>query len=172
MMARAHPQYALRPFLPQDLAVLAEIFRASIEGLTGEDYNPSQQEAWATAAEDEQAFTARLSKQLTLIATLESSPVGFASLQDNKVIDMLYVHPAVAGQGIGTMLYDALEKLAAARGAAELTVDASDSARDFFLKRGFEAYRRNTITVGNEWIANTTMKKKLAAKGPAAGAAQ
>src|SRR5471030_839327 len=145
-MARAHPTYALRPFLPADVAVLAKIFRASIEGLTEEDYNPSQQEAWAAVADNEQAFTARLGKQLTLI------------------IDMLYVHPAVAGQGIGTMLYDALEKLAAARGASELTVDASDSAREFFLRRGFELYRRNTISVGNEWIANTTMKKTLPAK--------
>ena len=163
-MARAHPTYALRPFLPADVAVLAKIFRASIEGLTEEDYNPSQQEAWAAVADNEQAFTARLGKQLTLISTLEGSPVGFASLQDNKIIDMLYVHPAVAGQGIGTMLYDALEKLAAARGASELTVDASDSAREFFLRRGFELYRRNTISVGNEWIANTTMKKTLPAK--------
>jgi putative acetyltransferase len=163
-MARAHPTYALRPFLPADVAVLAEIFRASIEGLTEEDYNPSQQEAWAAVADNEQAFTARLGKQLTLISTLEGSPVGFASLQDNKIIDMLYVHPAVVGQGIGTMLYDALEKLASARGASELTVDASDSAREFFLRRGFEPYRRNTISVGNEWIANTTMKKTLPAK--------
>jgi putative acetyltransferase len=163
-MARAHPTYALRPFLPADVAVLAEIFRASIEGLTEEDYNPSQQEAWAAVADNEQAFTARLGKQLTLISTLEGSPVGFASLQDNKIIDMLYVHPAVVGQGIGTMLYDALEKLASARGASELTVDASDSAREFFLRRGFQPYRRNTISVGNEWIANTTMKKTLPAK--------
>jgi putative acetyltransferase len=171
MMARAHPQYALRPMLPLDPPMLAEIFRASVEGLTGEDYNPSQQEAWAAVVDDEQAFAKRLGKQLTLIATLEGSPVGFASLQDNKVIDMLYVHSAIAGQGIGTMLYGALEKLAAARGATELTVDASDSAREFFLKRGFEAYQRNTIAVGNEWIANTSMKKKLAAMGPTAGAA-
>ena len=164
MMARANPTFALRPYLPQDAAVLADIFRASIEELTEDDYTPPQQEAWAAVADNEQAFTARLGKQLTLIGTLEGSPVGFASLQDNKIIDMLYVHPAVAGQGIGTMLYDALEKLASARGASELTVDASDSAREFFLRRGFEPYRRNTISVGNEWIANTTMKKTLPAK--------
>ncbi len=171
-MAVAHPQYALRPFLPADAPMLAEIFRASVEGLTGEDYGPAQQEAWAAAADDEATFTARLGKQLTLIATLEGSPVAFASLRDNKTIDMLYVHSAIAGQGIGTMLVDAMEKLAAARGTAELTVDASDSAREFFLKRGYEAYQRNTVTVGNEWLANTTMKKKLAAKGPATGTAQ
>ena len=39
---------------------------------------------------------------------------------------MLYVHPAAGGQGAAAMLCDALEKLAAARGVKELTVDASD----------------------------------------------
>ena len=50
---------------------------------------------------------------------MDGSPVGFASLEGNDEIDMLYVHPAAAGQGVGTMLVDALEKLAAARGAAQ-----------------------------------------------------
>jgi hypothetical protein len=34
-------------------------------------------------------------------------------------IDLLYVHPAVAGRGVGTMLIDAFEKLANARGRQE-----------------------------------------------------
>ncbi len=58
---------------------------------------------------------------------------------------MLYVHPAAAGQGAGAMLCDALEKLAAARGAKELTVEASDTARGFFEKRGYVAQHRNTV---------------------------
>ena len=41
---------------------------------------------------------------------------------------MLFVHPSVAGQGVAAMLFDALEKLAGARGAKNLTVDASDTA--------------------------------------------
>ena len=51
-MARAHPTFALRPYLPQDTPVLADIFRASIEELTEDDYTPPQQEAWASAADD------------------------------------------------------------------------------------------------------------------------
>ena len=39
MMARAHPSFALRPFLAEDTPLLAEIFRASIEELTAEDYS-------------------------------------------------------------------------------------------------------------------------------------
>ena len=72
-------------------------------------------------------------------------PVGFASLEGADHIDFLYVHPAAARQGVGTMLVDALEKLAAARGAAKLTADVSDSAQDFFKRRGYQAQRRNTV---------------------------
>jgi len=164
MMAMAHPKVGLRPFLPADVPVLAEIFRASIEEMTADDYNEAQQEVWAATADDEQAFAARLGKQLTLVGTLEGSPVAFISLAEPERIDMLYVHPAAAGRGIGGMLYDALEKLAAARGATRLTVDASDTASNFFQQRGFIAQRRNTVMCGDEWLANTTMEKKLAGK--------
>jgi len=164
MTARAKPKLALRPILPTDAPLLAEIFRASIEGLTADDYSASQQEAWASMADDEAAFAARLANALTLLGTIDGSPVGFASLAGAERIDMLYVHPAAAGQGVGTMLIDALEKLAASRGAVRLTADVSDSAQDFFKRRGFVAKQRNTIPLGNEWLANTTMEKRLAAK--------
>ena len=163
MMARAHPKLAMRPFLPADTPLLAEIFRASIEELTGDDYSEAQQEAWVAAADDEQAFGARLAKGLTLLGTMDGSPVGFASLVDNERLDMLYVHPAAAGHGVGSMLVDALEKLAAGRGASRLRAEVSDSAQDFFKRRGFVPQQRNTVPLGDEWLANTTMEKPLAA---------
>jgi len=164
MMAVAHPKLALRPFLPADAPLLREIFRDSIEELTNDDYTEAQQEAWASVADDVGEFRNKLSGQLTLVATLEGSPVGFASLEGKDKIDMLYVHPAATGQGVGAMLIDALEKLAGARGTASLIVDASDSARGFFEKRGYIAQQRNSISVGDEWLANTTLQKQLATK--------
>jgi putative acetyltransferase len=161
-MGQTLPKPALRPFLPADVPVLAAIFAASIEELTGDDYSEAQQEAWMAAAEDEE-FGKRLASDLTLIATLEGSPVGFASLRGNDHIRMLFVHPAVAGQGIATMLVDALEKLAGGRGAKSLSVDASDNAQGFFAKRGYTAQQRNSVTMNDEWLANTTMKKTLGA---------
>jgi putative acetyltransferase len=161
-MGQALPKPGLRPYLPADTPMLAAIYVAAIEGLTGEDYSEAQQEAWAAAADDEEAFGARLAGQLTLIATIQSASVGFASLKGADHIDMLYVHPSVAGQGIASMLVEALEKLAAARGAKSLTVDASDTAEPVFRKRGFVATQRNTVTINGEWLANTTMQKTLA----------
>jgi putative acetyltransferase len=92
---------------------------------------------------------------------MEGSPVGFITLDSPTDIGLFYVHPAVAGQGVGAMLYDAVEKLAASRGAPHLSVDASDTALGFFQSRGFAPQQRNTVSVGNEWLGNTTMKKPL-----------
>jgi putative acetyltransferase len=161
-MGQALPKPALRPFLSEDTPVLAAIFAAAIEELTGEDYSEAQQQAWASVADDEEQFGKRLASELTLIATLRNSPVGFASLKGADHIDMLYVHPSAAGQGIASMLCDALEKLAGARGAKSLTVDASDNAQALFAKRGYVARERNTVTLNGEWLANTTMQKNLA----------
>lgn len=165
MMSRS--QLALRPMLPEDAPILAEIFRASINDLTGDDYTEAQQEAWAAAADDDEAFSARLASALTLVATYDGAPVGFASLVANSRLDMMYVHPAAAGQGAATMLCDALEKLATARGAKELSVEASDCARALFERRGFVARTRNTVFVNGEWLANTSMMKSLMPKGAA-----
>jgi len=159
-MAQSFPKAALRPMLPADAAYLAAIYRASVMELTGDDYSEAQQAAWAETS-DAPDFATKLSNQLTLVATINSAPVAFISLKGADHIGMLYVHPGVARQGIATMLYDALEKLAGARGAKQLSVDASDTALEFFQKRGFEGVQRNTILLGDEWLGNTNMKKKL-----------
>src|ERR1700759_3122037 len=160
-MGQSFPKPALRPFLAADAPVLAAIFVAAIEELTGEDYGEAQREAWAGVADDEQQFGRRLAGELTLVATLRNSPVGFASLKGADHIDMLYVHPGAVRQGVGATLCEALEKLAGARGTKSLTVDASDNAQGFFARRGYVAKQRNSVTVNGEWLANTTMQKTL-----------
>jgi putative acetyltransferase len=158
---------ALRPFLPADTSVLAAIFTAAIEELTGDDYSTEQQQAWAAVADDEEAFGNKLAGELTLIATLRGAPVGFASLKGADYIEMLYVHPSAAGQRVASALCDALERLAGGRGAKSLTVDASDNALDFFKKRGYVARQRNSTTLNGEWLANTSMQKSLESGGQA-----
>jgi putative acetyltransferase len=169
-MGQTLPKPAMRPLLAEDIPVLAAIFAAAIEELTGDDYSEAQREAWASAADDEDQLGKRLAGQLTLVATLQNSPVGFASLKGADHIDMLYVHPGAAGQGVGSMLSEALEKLAGGRGAKSLTVEVSDNATEFFSRRGYVAKQRNTVTVNGEWLANTTMQKTLgdgaATEGP------
>ena len=154
---------ALRPYLPSDAARCAAIFRASIEALTGDDYDDDQRRAWAATADDAAAFGARLAKALTLVATVSGEPAGFGSLKGTDVIDMLYVDPEFARRGVGALLIDALTRLASGRGAKQLTSEVSDTARASFEKQGFVAQRRNLVQLDGEWLANTTMIKPLAA---------
>ena len=152
---------ALRPLLPADMAVLAAVFQASVEDLTAEDYDEAQRAAWASAADEERAFGARLAGALTLVATLGGAPVGFISLAGAGEIDMLYVYPETARQGIGTMLLRALQTMASARGATKLTVAASDTSRPFFERHGFAATHRQTVAIAECWLGTTQMEKTL-----------
>ena len=54
-----------------------------------------------------------------------------------------------------------MEKIATARGAEAITVEASETAVLFFEGRGYGPMKRNSIPIGDEWLTNTTMTKAL-----------
>jgi putative acetyltransferase len=154
--------FPLRPFLPADSMALRDLFAQSIDELTIDDYDEDQRLAWLASASDATEFRQRLGEMLTLVVYLDGEYLGFGSLKDNKTIDMLYVHPDFAGEGVGSAIADALEKIARARGAETVSVDASDTAVPFFEGRGYTAVRRNSVPRDDQWLSNTTMVKPLA----------
>ncbi len=159
----ASGDFPLRPYLAADIMALRDLFAASIEELTQDDYSDDQRIAWASRAEDAEAFAKRLSSNLTLVVHIEDEHVGFATLKDNAVLDMLYVHPWHARIGVATALVDAMERIATARGVDAMTVEASDTAVAFFEDRGYVATSRNLVEMDDEWLSNTSMTKQLKA---------
>jgi putative acetyltransferase len=117
------------------------------------------------------AFGAKLADCLTLLALVDREIVGFASLKNLDLIEMLYVDPAYARRGVATALIDALARIALSRGATKLTSEVSDNAKPLFDREGFVAQRRNLNPIADEWLANTTMTKPLTTSQakPAAG---
>jgi putative acetyltransferase len=107
----------MRPMLPEDVPLLAEIFRASIEELTGDDYSEAQQAAGRprTMSRVGGAFAG----ELTLVATHGAQGGGFAALADNARRHAL----RASGGGCGRRQHalHALEKPAPAWRAKELT---------------------------------------------------
>ncbi len=152
-------EWPLRPYLPADTMILRDLFAASVEELMQDDYNEDQRAAWVSIAEDGSEFAERLADQLTLVVEVEGEHMGFASLKDNTVLDMIYVHPHYTGQGIGTALAGAIEKIAKARGAKSISVESSDTAQMFFEERGYEATRRTMLPIEDELLSTTTMVK-------------
>ena len=156
--------HKLRPFLPTDTNPLRDLFAQSIEELTQDTYDEAQRAAWIEAAEDAAVFGKRLASGVTLVVHAGGQYQGFATLKDNTLLDLIYVHPFAAGMGVGATLLDALERIATARGSSTLAVDASDTALPFFEHRGYVATQRNARALGDVWLSNTTMKKQLAPK--------
>jgi putative acetyltransferase len=152
-------EWPLRPFLPADAMILRDLFAGSVEELMQDDYDEDQRAAWVSIAEDEDEFISRLADQVTLVVEVEGEHMGFASLKDNIILDMIYVHPHYTGQGIGTALADAVEKIAKARGAKSISVESSDTAQMFFEERGYEATRRTMLPVDDQLLSTTTMVK-------------
>ena len=169
MNSAGFPKPSLRPYLASDLPLLSEIRLSAIEELTVDDYDETQRQAWASAADDDDALTETLEKSLTLIALIGGGPVGFIALKDGTLIDQLYVHPAVARTGVASNLVDAIEKLVAARGTTAITVDSSDTARPLFEARGYQPVQRNTVEINGVWLGNTRMTKTLMPKPGANG---
>jgi putative acetyltransferase len=159
------PNYPLRPFMQSDTIALGDLFAQSIEELTADEYNDDQRLAWISTAADVEAFAERLEDMVTLVIQVDGQYLGFGSLKKDSAIDMLFVHPYAAGQGVGTAIADALERIAAGRGVKEISVDASDTAREFFEKRGYVAVHRNMVPLEDQWLSNTTMKKTLGSSG-------
>lgn len=162
-MATSTPkvEVLLRPMLPADVPVLAAIFQAAVDELGAEDYDEGQRSAWAALAEDELSFGRKLTAALTLVATIKGAPVAFISLEDREKIAMLYVYPRAVRQGAASLLLNAVERLAASRGAKKLEVDSSDAALPFFEARGFKGQIRQSTSLGDDWLATTRMSKAL-----------
>ncbi|MFV0296858.1 MAG: GNAT family N-acetyltransferase [Hyphomicrobiaceae bacterium] len=161
----SHP---LRPFLPADTVRVQDLLAQSIEGLTQDDYDEDQRLAWMSRAADAAAFARRLTDNVTLLVERDGELLGFASLKDGKEIDLLFVHPYAVGEGVGTTLIDALERIARGRGAKTLTADVSDTAYEFFAGRGYEPVQRNNMPIGDVWLSNTTMSRTFEDSGPGA----
>ena len=161
MTLKPPPGFSLRPLLPSDAAEVSELFRASIEVLAEDDYGDAQRAAWAGAANDEAQFVARLAPMTVLVALSGPRIAGFVALEGGESLHMLYTHPDFARRGIATYLLRATETLARGRKAARLKAEVSDTAHPLFMRHGFVPLRRNSVLVGEEWLANTSMEKVL-----------
>lgn len=91
----------------------------------------------------------------------DGEPVGYIDLEPSGHIDHLYCRPDVIGAGVGAALYAALERAARDAGAPRLTVDASEAARRFFLRHGFEVEASNNFVLRGVDIHNCRMSKRL-----------
>lgn len=152
----------IRPAEPEDRAALAELHAASIRRLCAGSYALEQVASWAGLIRPE-IYDEALEHKILLTACADGRPCALGILDPaGAEVDALYVAPEHAGRGAGSALLREMEKRAAREGLAELTVQATLNARDFYARRGyaFVADAEHVLPDGTR-LACVRMRKAL-----------
>lgn len=153
----------VRPYRDGDAPHLSEIYFESVRQIARRDYTAAQVEAWAPAPPDARNIDLRARDGRILLVALDDAahPIAYGDLERDGHVDHLYCHPTWVGKGVASCLYEQLERIAREQQLIRLFVEASETARPFFEKRGFISRERNVTQVRGVWLHNYTMEKVI-----------
>lgn len=144
-----------------DVAALIELFRTTVRSVNLADYTEEQVRAWAPDTIDEAAWTDRMAANTCYVADIHGTLAGFTEITGTGHVEMLFVAKDLQRRGVATALLAHVENEARAHGLAQLTTDASLTARPVFEKRGYNVVRRQEVSRGGQTLVNFRMEKPL-----------
>ena len=128
----------VREYQEHDLEAVVVLFGRSVRQIAGRDYDDLQIAVWAPEHPDMDAWVDRLGSGTVLVAEEGERMAGFARLDEEGDIDLLYVDPAYERCRVAKRLINELTEIARGRGFRQLQADVSVTARLFFEAQGFE----------------------------------
>ncbi|MBN8252274.1 GNAT family N-acetyltransferase [Priestia flexa] len=133
------------------------MFQQTIKTINREHYSTEQLDIWSGQA----GWINRLEQDVTFVATIQTYIVGFITMKDDGLIDLLYVHKNFQRQGVATALLKAVEERAYTLGLTALQTEASITAEPFFEVRGFHIVKKQLKKVQEIAYTNYYMTKSL-----------
>jgi putative acetyltransferase len=156
-------RFEVRDATVGDAPAVADLFYHTILNVNVGDYSVAQVEAWAGPAPVPEMWERRIaedgSTRRTFVAAAEEGIVGFADLEVDGHVDMLYVHHEYQGCGIASGLLDRIEAEARRLGIRRLYTEASITAEPFFRARGFNLVRPQLVEVRGQTFRNYVLDK-------------
>lgn len=148
---------------PNHLSSVLSIFEASILAIDESLYSKAEKEAWICSIKNKEKWLRRLKEQYFVGIEIDEIIRGFASIDTNNYLDLLFVHPDYQRMGLATKLYDNLEAWAN-KNTHEINyieTHASKISKPFFESKGFELLTENEVQIGNQKLKNFIMRKPL-----------
>jgi putative acetyltransferase len=155
----------IRDYDAEDAPEIVRLFYGTVRTVNRTDYSDEQVEAWAPGVPDPEEWHTRMADRQTLVAEEGGEVVGFAELEGDGHLDMLYLRKDAVGRGVGQRLYRAVEREARGRGLNRIFTEASITARSFFERQGFRVLREQTVPRRDVPMTNFAMEKPLSASG-------
>ena len=150
---------SIRRAVPTDSTALSGLIRRNAEAVLASDYTPQQLTAWKrynTPAQVRQ----RLGQRRTFCAVRSGRICGTVALKGDELVG-LYVSPRWRGCGIGRMLLDHLEGVAAKQGINRLHLTSTPSAVTFYEHHGWKSGRKVVLNILEVDFEETAMTKDL-----------
>jgi putative acetyltransferase len=152
----------IRPFIPADAEVLAELYHAAVHEIGIRDYSAAQVAVWSPHPKSSVAYIDKAAGRVFLVAVNNDGvPIGYGDLEPNGHIDHLYCRPDYVGTGVGSAICSALEEAAKVNNIGVLFVEASEAARRLFERRGYQVECRRDFEIDGVPIHNYRMTKTL-----------
>ncbi|MBI5635413.1 GNAT family N-acetyltransferase [Candidatus Micrarchaeota archaeon] len=132
----------VREFTEQDAQSVGSLVKKAVEGLPKETYGQYLSEYYSRNSP--KALLDFLQHGAIFVAVEGQSVVGTARLDfiKQKIYGM-FVDPSFQGRGVGALLLDAVEKLAAKKGFKQVVLSSTIPAARFYEKRGFKRIDEN-----------------------------
>ena len=105
----------IRDYRPDDLNALIDLFRGSVRSVARRDYSERQVLAWAPDIINSEGFALRRTAKPTWVAETNEQIAGFADLEPDGHVDMLYVHAGHQAKGVARALLAHIENVAMRR---------------------------------------------------------
>jgi GNAT superfamily N-acetyltransferase/Ser/Thr protein kinase RdoA (MazF antagonist) len=149
----------VRRYQDGDAKHIASIYYNTIHTVNAKDYTKEQLNAWAPYHDNYAAWQEKCSKLNPFVAVIGDTIVGFAEFEPNGHIDCFYVHHEFQGVGVGTALMREIEMEAREKLLPRMYAEVSITAKPFFVSKGFQVIKQQTVQVRGMELTNFVMEK-------------
>ncbi|MEM6399344.1 MAG: GNAT family N-acetyltransferase [Cyanobacteria bacterium P01_D01_bin.116] len=151
----------IRLFQKQDAEQIAKLFNETVREVNIKDYSINQVKAWAPNDIYFRDWVSVCSEKVTYVADDKGTIAGFGELEMDGHIDCFYCNKDYQRMGVGNKIYCAIEAKAYELGLNRLYVEASITAKPFFLSMGFSIVMKQQVERRGESFINYAMEKNL-----------
>ena len=151
----------IRLFKPDDVEQIARLFQNTVRQINIKDYSLAQVKSWSPDNIYFRDWLDICSTRFTYVAEQNNEIIGFGELESNGHIDCFYVHYRYQNRGVGREIYYTIENKAIALNLARLYVEASITAKPFFLKQEFIELKKQQVVCRGEKFINYVLEKRL-----------
>ena len=151
-----------RNYASRDAEATKNVCFDAITRIASNDYSPEQIAAWvAGLPQDLAGWDAQMRSRGSFVAITCGQVAGFADVGTDGYVDMVFVSPEFAKQGVGSALLQEAEKRAHLLGADRLSAHVSLTARSLFESHGFTTVRSRCVSRDSVDLMNFRMEKSL-----------